>query len=135
MGQKQPHCTKNGTLKPEADKRKAHRVVFYRSASGREPVREWLKQLDPVSRKKIGENLYTLQLGWPLGMPLVRKIEAGLWEQRSNIVDGVARIMLTELEGRLILLHGFVKKSQKTPVSDLKLARKRLANVGKGRTS
>ena len=135
MGQKQSHCTKNGTLKQEAEKLKAHRVVFYRSATGREPVREWLKQLVPASRKRIGEDLYTLQVGWPLGMPLVRKIEAGLWEQRSNVVDGVARIMLAELEGRFILLHGFIKKSQKTPVSDLKLARKRLATVGRGRTS
>ena len=93
MGQHRKHCTKNGTLKQERNNREVYQVVFYRSASGREPVRQWLKQLNPVNRKRIGEDLYTLQLGWPLGMPLDRKIETNLWELRSKIVDGITRIM------------------------------------------
>lgn len=133
MRKKRKYSTKNGTLKPGPDNREIHKVVFYRLASGREPVREWLKQIDPVSRKKIGEGLYTLQLGWPVGMPLARKIEAGLWEQRSKIINGIARIMFTEKTGRLILLHGFIKKSQKIPVSDLALARQRLITFKQGR--
>ncbi len=133
MGKKQNRGTKNGTLKREVDNRGAHQVVFYRLASGREPVREWLKQLDPASRKKIGKDLYTLQLGWPVGMPLARKLEAGLWEQRSQIVNGIARILFTEKSGRLILLHGFIKKAQKIPASDLVLARQRLASFKQGR--
>ena len=133
MRKKRKYGTKNGTLKHEADNRKIHKVVFYRLASGREPVREWLKQIDPVSRKKIGEDLYTLQLGWPVGMPLARKIEAGLWEQRSKIINGIARIMFTEKTGRLILLHGFIKKSQKIPAPDLALARQRLITFKQGR--
>lgn len=81
----------------------------------------------------LGEDLYTLQLGWPVGMPLARKIEAGLWELRSNIPRGIARIMFTEEKGILILLHGLIKKSKKLPASDLALARQRLAIVRKGR--
>ena len=133
MGQHRKHCTKNGTLKQERNNHEVYQVVFYRSASGREPVRQWLKQLNPVNRKRIGEDLYTLQLGWPLGMPLARKIETNLWELRSKIVNGIARIMFTEKKGRLILLHGFIKKSQKLPAADLKLARKRLFVVGMGK--
>jgi len=127
MGKKQKYSTKNGTLKNQGNRRKIHKVVFYRSTSGREPVRQWLKQLDAGNRKRIGEDLYTLQLGWPLGMPLARKIEADLWEQRSSIDNGVARIMFTEKKGRLILLHAFIKKSQKLPATDLKLTRRRLS--------
>jgi phage-related protein len=132
MGQKPKHGTKNGTLKHRTNSRKIFQVVFYRSASGREPVRQWLKQLDPVNRKRIGEDLYTLQLGWPIGMPLARKIETDLWELRSKIVHGITRIMFTENRGRLILLHGFIKKSQKLPAADLKLARKRLLSIRLG---
>jgi phage-related protein len=132
MSSPRKHCTKNGTLKQRRNNSEAYQVVFYRSASGREPVRQWLKQLEPVNRKRIGEDLYTLQLGWPLGMPLARKIETDLWELRSKIVNGITRIMFTENRGRLILLHGFIKKSQKIPAADLKLARKRLFAVGFG---
>ena len=132
MSQHRKQCTKNGTLQQTRVSREVYKVVFYRSASGREPVRQWLKQLDPVNRKRIGEDLYTLQLGWPLGMPLARKIETNLWELRSKIVNGITRIMFTEKKGRLILLHGFIKKSQKLSAADLKLARKRLLVVGIG---
>ena len=129
MGKKRKYRTKNGTLSQWKSSREVRQVVFYRLTSGREPVREWLKQLDSVSRKMVGADLFTLQLGWPVGMPLVKKIEAGLWEQRSKVVNGIARIIFTENTGRLILLHGFIKKSKKLPDSDLKLARQRLSAV------
>ena len=132
MGQHRKQCTKNGTLKQVRKNHKVFQVVFYRSVSGREPVRQWLKQLGSVNRRRIGEDLYTLQLGWPLGMPLARKIDSNLWELRSKIVDGISRIMFTEKKGRLILLHGFIKKSQKLSAADLKLARKRLFVIGVG---
>jgi phage-related protein len=126
---KRKYSTKFGTLSQLTSRQELHQVAFYCLSSGREPVRDWLKKLDPTSRKMVGEDLYTLQLGWPVGMPLARKIEAGLWEQRSKIVNGIARIIFTENTGRLILLHGFIKKSQKLPDSDLKLARQRLSTV------
>ena len=104
-------------------------VIFYRSESGREPVREWLKGLPKEERKVIGIDLKTVQFGWPLGMPLVRKLEAGLWEVRSSLAGRIARVLFTVMDEQLILLHGFIKKSQKTPVADLKTARSRKAEL------
>ena len=101
-------------------------VAFFRTASGNEPVREWLKALPRENRRSIGEDIKTVQFGWPLGMPLVRKIEAGLWEVRSRLPSGIARLIFTTGERQMILLHGFIKKSQRTPADDLELARRRL---------
>jgi len=135
MSLKQNISTKYGTLDSRKDSRSFHKVFFYCTASGREPVREWLKKIDPASRKRIGEDLYTLQLGWPIGMPLARKLEPNLWEVRSHIRSGIARIMFTEEKKALILLHGFIKKSQKLPAADLALAKERLATFRVGRKS
>jgi phage-related protein len=66
-----------------------------------------------------------LQFGWPIGMPLVRKLETGLWEVRVDLPSGIARILFTVFEGDAVLLHGFIKKSEKTPLPDLKTARQR----------
>ena len=105
------------------------RVIFYRSESGVEPVREWLKELRKEDRKAVGEDIKTAQFGWPLGMPLVRKIGRDLWEVRSHITDGIARTFFTVEEGTMVLLHGFVKKSQEIPSNELETARRRLKNV------
>lgn len=101
-------------------------VVFFRLDSGREPVREWLKELDRDTKKSIGEDIKTLQYSWPVAMPLARKLDANLWEVRSNINDGIARVIFTVYEGNIVLLHGFIKKSQKTPDKELALAKRRL---------
>jgi phage-related protein len=101
-------------------------AVFFRTASGKEPVREWLKSRPRDVRRIIGEDIKPVQFGWPLGMPLVRKLDAGLWEVRSRLPTGTARVLFTTVEGRMVLLHGFFKKSQKTPADDLALAKKRL---------
>ena len=93
--------------------------------SDREPVREWLKGLKVEDKKEIGQDIKTAQFGWPLGMPLIRKLEKDLWEVRSNIKDGIARIFFTVDSDTMVLLHGFVKKSQAAPQSDLDLARER----------
>lgn len=77
----------------------------------------------------IGEDIKTAQFGWPLGMPLIRKLEHGLWEVRSNTDHGIARVLFTVDGNTMILLHGFVKKSQKTPLTDLNTARRRLADL------
>lgn len=106
-------------------------VVFYRTEAGNEPVREWLKGLEREQRKLIGEDIKTAQFGWPLGMPLIRKLEKSLWEARSNLPDGIARVIFTVRESYLVLLHGFIKKSQKTPATELATARKRLSNLVK----
>lgn len=101
---------------------------FFRSASGAEPVREWLKELHKEDRSIIGEDIRTVEFGWPIGMPICRSISGykDLWEIRSKIMDGkIARVFFYVSGGEMILLHGFVKKDQKTPQKELKLAAKR----------
>ncbi len=105
-------------------------VVFYRTDAGTEPVREWLKGLTKDERRIIGEDIKTVQLGWPLGMPLVRKIDKGLWEVRIQLDKKIARILFTAHDGMMVLLHGFIKKSPKTPANDLKLAKQRMSTLG-----
>lgn len=104
-------------------------VDFYRADSGSEPVRDWLRELTVEDRKAIGTDIKTVQYGWPLGMPLVRKMEPGLWEVRCDIADGIARVLFTVTGGQMVLLHGFVKKAQKTPDNELKTARNRLKKL------
>ena len=104
-------------------------VQFFRLDSGREPVREWLKGLQSEHRKTIGEDIKTLQFGWPVGMPLARKMEDGLWEVRSHLNTGIARTFFTVFDSRIVLLHGFVKKSRKTPTNELAIARRRLGKL------
>jgi len=106
-------------------------VFFYKTEGGNEPVRDWLKSMKREDRKTIGEDIKTAQFGWPLGMPLVRKLEAGLWEVRSSISQGIARVLFTTEGHTMVLLHGFVKKSQKTPRSELQTARQRLLDLRK----
>ena len=104
-------------------------VVFYRSTNNNEPVRNWLKSLTREEMRKIGTEIKTVQFGWPLGMPLVRKIEINLWEVRVKLDNKIARILFTVDNENMILLHGFIKKSQKTPKNELLIARKRLVNL------
>lgn len=92
-------------------------------------MREWLCGLNAQDRKTIGDDIKTVEPGWPLGMPLVRKIEANLWEVRISLSQRVARVFFTVVADEMILLHGFVKKSQQTPLADLKLARVRMRQV------
>ena len=107
------------------------KVVFYQSQNKNEPVREWLKSLSREEMKKIGTEIKTVQFGWPLGMPLVRKMETNLWEIRIKLDNKIARVLFTIENDLMILLHGFLKKSQKTPKKELLIAQKRLANLSK----
>jgi phage-related protein len=107
-------------------------VRFYRTDAGKEPVREWLRGLDKNDRGAIGLDLARVQFGWPIGMPLVRSLKDGLWEVRSSLPsDRIARLILCFHDGMLIVLHGFIKKTQKTPTGDLTLAKRRMAEVMK----
>ena len=106
-------------------------VRFYRTEAGNEPVREWLKMLPPDEKKIIGDDLKTAQYGWPLGMPLIRKLEPGLWEVRSRLQDRIARVIFTVEGDTMVLLHGLIKKSEKMPQQDLQLARQRLQSLRK----
>ncbi len=101
------------------------RIRFFCTMEGREPVREWLKDLPADERKAIGDDLRTMQFGWPLGMPLVRHLEGGIWEVRTRLPNRIARVLFTTFEGEAVLLHGFIKKSQQTPLGELRLAKQR----------
>jgi phage-related protein len=102
-------------------------VRFFRTDQGTEPVRDWLKRLQPDDRRRIGDEIRTLQFGWPVGMPLVRKLGAELWEVRVRLDRRIARVLFTLVEGEAVLLHGFIKKSQKTPATEMNTARERLS--------
>ena len=104
-------------------------VVFFKLDSDRQPVRDWLRSLDRASRKVIGEDIKTLQFGWPVGMPLSRKLSENLWELRSRLAFGIARVFFTIYDHKIVLLHGFVKKTQKTPTNELSTARRRLTKL------
>ena len=103
-------------------------VRFYRSKTGAEPVRRWLKSLSVEQKKAIGEDIKTVQFGWPLGMPLVEKLSPHLWEVRTKFSQGIARVLFTVDGDLMILLHGFIKKSQKIPKQELNTAKTRLRN-------
>lgn len=77
----------------------------------------------------IGEDIKTVQFGWPLGMPLVDHMGGDLWEVRVRLNNRIARVLFA-VEGKtMVLLHGFMKKQQATPKADLDLARDRLRQL------
>lgn len=104
-------------------------VRFFRQKSGSELVRDWLRRLSPPERKLIGEDIKTVQWGWPLGMPLVRPMGGGLYEVRTNLENCMSRVLFVFKKGEIILLHGFIKKTQNTPKPDLDLAKERMKKI------
>lgn len=102
-------------------------IKFYQNDLGKEPVRDWLKSLQKGSKKVIGRNMMTVQYGWPIGMPVVKPLSGykKLWEVRAKSEDGIFRILFTIHEDIVVLLHGFVKKSQKTPKKEIDIAERR----------
>jgi phage-related protein len=100
-------------------------VNFFKTEYGNEPVREWLKSLDIEERQIIGQDLKTVQFGWPIGMPFVKKIDQDIWELRSVVANKQARVLFVLIDDIIFLLHGFVKKTNKIPKSDIALANKR----------
>jgi len=105
-------------------------VLFYRTARGGEPVRDWLRGLPVDDRHRIGRDLALVQYGWPIGMPLCRSLGDGLWEVRSNLPSRrIARLLFFVHEGRIGVVHGFIKKTQRTPPEDLAFARQRMQEM------
>lgn len=108
-------------------------ACFYRSLSQKEPVREWLQDCLKEDRRAIGADIQTVEYGWPVGMPVCRPMGNGLYEVRTNLTGGrIARVFFCFHGGKMVLLHGIVKKSQKTPKVDLELAKKRKREVEHG---
>ena len=107
-------------------------VVFYRSGSGAEPVREWLRTLPNEDRRCVGHDLALVQFGWPIGLPTCRSLGGGLWEVRSSLPSRrIARVLFFFHQGRIGVVHAFIKKTQKTPRSELELARTRMREMTK----
>ena len=104
-------------------------VRFFRLVSGREPVRDWIRNLPQEDHKLIGRDLMQVEYGWPCGPPLCAPLTdyPGLYEVRSNLTGGrIARVFFSVSGGTMVLLHGFIKKTQASPVKELKLAARRL---------
>ena len=107
-------------------------LFFYRTSTGAEPVREWLRELDTEDRNAIGQDLMRVQYRWPVGMPLCRSLCKGLWEVRSSLTGNrIARVLFFVEDGRIGVVHGFVKKTQKTPADAIALADKRMKEMKK----
>jgi len=100
-------------------------VVFFKTEAGNEPVREWLKELPKEDCKIIGTDILTVQYAWPIGKPLVDNLGDGIWEVRSRLSNRIARTLFVVVDEEIILLHGFIKKQQKTPQNEFDLAKKR----------
>ncbi len=104
--------------------------VFYETRNGKLPVRDWLLKLSKDDRKRVGVDLATVEYGWPVGMPICKSLGSGLWEVRTNISDKrISRVLFCIHDDSLWALHGFVKKTQKTPKSDIELAIKRMKEI------
>ena len=121
-----------------AVKRKVLPGRFYRTAAGAEPVRKWLKALSREDRRIVGTDIATVEFGWPVGMPTCRPLASrrGLLEVRSSLTQNrIARVLFCIHQGRMVLLHGFIKKTQRTPENDRDLAVKRQKEVEGGKAA
>lgn len=104
-------------------------IYFYKTEQGNEPVREWLQQLSSADKKRIGEDMKTVQFGWPLGMPLVKHLDGDIWEVRIALSKRIARVLFVLDTNSMVLIHGFIKKQQKTLKADLDLAKDRVKKL------
>lgn len=105
-------------------------AAFYQSSNGTEPVRDWLLSFSKRDRKVLGEDIATVEYGWPIGMPTCRPLETGLWEIRSSLPSKrEARIIFCVTKERIVLLHAFIKKTQKTPPGEIKIAKARKKEI------
>jgi phage-related protein len=102
-------------------------AYFFRNDRGKMPVRDWILGLPPADRKIIGEDIKTVEFGWPIGMPIVRPMGNKLYEVRSKSSDGSdSRVLFTIYKNSMVLLHGFIKTSRKAPKRELDLTKRRI---------
>jgi phage-related protein len=115
------------------DPNKKITVLFYKTEAGGEPVRDWLKSLSAEEKKLVGADIKTVEYGWPIGMPACRPLGKGMFEVRTNLPTRIARVIFyVDKQQRMILLHGFIKKTPKTDEGDLELARGNKSKHEKG---
>ncbi len=121
-----------------AAKRKILPATFYRTARGAEPVRKWLKALSREDKRIVGTDIATVEFGWSVAMPTCRALTSrrGFWEVRSTLTQNrIARVLFFVYQGQMVLLHGFIKKTQQTPAEELDLAVRRQKEVESGKTA
>jgi phage-related protein len=112
------------------DRTKKLQARFYETISGRKPVREWLLELSVEDRRVVGYDIETVEFGWPIGMPVCRPLGDGLWEVRSQLAGNrIGRVIFCMMKDDMVLLHGFIKKTQKTPQQEIELATKRRKDI------
>jgi phage-related protein len=125
---KKPEPLKGAEVQSETPENQGKRVpaIFYRTEAGGEPVRDWLKGLSAEDRKRIGEDIKTVEFGWPVGMPVCKPLGEGIYEVRSSLAHNrISRVLFyIDKKSRMVLLHGFIKKTQKTPDEDMELTRR-----------
>lgn len=109
-------------------------AIFYATSNSNEPVREWLKGLSKQDRRSIGEDIAYVQFKWPIGKPQVDHLRGAIWEVRTSLGNRIARTLFAVDGGVMILLHGFIKKTQQTPTSEIALAEKRFKEYQHGKT-
>jgi phage-related protein len=100
-------------------------AVFYAAGNNREPVREWLRHLPGEERRAIGAGIRYVQMKWPIGKPRVDHLRGEIWEVRTRLENRIARVLFSVKGGRMLLLHGFIKQTQKTPAAEIALAETR----------
>jgi phage-related protein len=105
---------------------KVFQIKFFETVTGKQPVRDFLLGLTKEDRKEIGGDIKVVQESFPIGLPLVRKLRADLWEIRSDVKDRISRVFFTFFDKKIILLHAIVKKSKKTPPKEIDVASDRL---------
>jgi phage-related protein len=113
------------------EEKKSFDVVFFETENGKQPVREYIKELSKEDQKEVGADIRVVQDNFPIGVPLVRKLKPELWEIRSFIKDGINRVFFTFINEKIILLHAIVKKTQKTPLKEIDVALERLKEFKK----
>ena len=133
---KRPQSPSRPSEQSEALEKQGKRVpaIFFRTEAGGEPVRDWLKSLSSEDRKRIGEDIKTVEFGWPIGMPVCKPLGNGIYEVRTSLaLNRIARVLFyIDKKGRMVLLHGFIKKTQKTPEEDFGLARRNKSKHQRG---
>ncbi len=114
----------DGIAPEQAKPEKRVPAIFYRTEAGGEPVRDWIKSLGKDDKRRIGEDIKTVEFGWPVGMPVARPLSGGLYEVRTNLTGNrISRVIFyIDANQRMVLLHGFIKKTRRTPAGDLDLA-------------
>jgi phage-related protein len=117
---------------PQSLNNKTLTAYFFKTSNDNEPVRDWLRLRTSEEKKAIGEDIKAVEYSWPIGYPQVVKLDRDLWEVRTNLPDGICRVFFTIWKRYMVLLHSIIKKTRKTPIQDLDLAKKRRNMVMSG---